>query len=120
MMSLRLSARSWPIGLKADPMKVSFVPLDATSATAWDEFCDRSDDAWFWHSRAWLDYSLAYQPELQPQTRSFLAVHESQVVGICPLLRETYRDSQRIGHEFSWSGDACLAPALANELGPAR
>lgn len=48
----------------------------------WDIFC-LTNDAWFWHTTRWLDYSVIYH---QAQSLSFMVTENSQVLAICPLL----------------------------------
>ena len=92
------------------------VPLSSESCADWDHFCQESDDAWFWHTTSWLNYTLNYRPELQPRSQSFLCLNGAQVVTICPLLLETHQIGGAAVGEFSFGGDAGPAPAFANAL----
>lgn len=84
--------------------------------TAWDNFCLASDEAWFWHTSGWLDYTLNYKPELNTRDFSFLVYKQDKIVAIIPLTIEDYEKNGRIAREFSFGGYAIPAPALANDL----
>lgn len=36
------------------------VPYTAGRREAWDTLCDQGDDAWLWHRREWIYYSVAF------------------------------------------------------------
>jgi hypothetical protein len=76
----------------------------------WDKFCLESDDAWFWHTSLWLEYTINYRPELQPESKSFIMSLNNKIVGICPLVLETH-DTVK---EFSFGGAYGPTPALQN------
>ncbi len=95
---------------------MKLLPLRADDARRWNEFCVSSDDAWFWHTTQWLDYSLAYRPELAPKSVSFFGVAEGRIVAICPLIIETENEDSGKLAQFSNGGDAVAAPAFANGL----
>ena len=82
----------------------------------WNQFCIQSDDAWFWHTTWWLEYSLEHKPELLGSSKSFFITDGSRILAICPLIVETH-ENQGVGHkEFSYSGSYGIAPATSNEL----
>ncbi len=96
--------------------KVSVALLDPQTRKAWDEFCLHSDEAWFWHTTKWLDYTLDYRPELEPVSHSFFVQASGRIAAICPLLLETSREPEGEVRQFSYGGDAVPAPAFANGL----
>ena len=82
----------------------------------WDKFCLQSDDAWFWHTTGWLEYTLDYKPELKTQNLSFFVYNEDKVEAVVCLTQEVYKlDGENIS-EFSFGGWAIPAPALDNTL----
>jgi len=83
---------------------------------ALDEFCSASDEAWFWHTFEWHNYTLNYRPETNPRLLSFLCLSR-QALGHLPA------DSGDRGR-WNWNSRSifiwrrsCPAPALANGLG---
>src|SRR5215813_12074873 len=94
----------------------SVVSLDASQSEIWDDFCRRNDDAWFWHTTKWLDYTLDYRPELSPRSHSFLFLVNGKPAAICPLVLETSVDTGHAVRQFSFGGDAVPAPVFADEL----
>ena len=78
----------------------------------WDNFCFKSDDAWFWHTTNWLEYNLNYKPKLNPENKSFLVVNNKQILAICPLILETNSSVK----EFSFGGIYGPIPAFLNEM----
>ncbi len=94
-----------------------FVPLGETNRGLWNEFCSASDEAWFWHTFEWHNYTLNYRPETNPRLLSFLCLSQTKPLAICPLIQETVDDGTGILDQFSFGGDPVPAPALANGLG---
>ena len=94
--------------------KLDIVPLSRDRYREWDLFCAESDEAWFWHTSHWLEYTLNYRPELKPASESFLCQQEGRVLAICPLIVET--QAAGMNAEFSYGGDCGPAPAFCNGL----
>ena len=92
------------------------VKLTKDKHRIWDEFCLKSDDAWFLHSTDALEYYLNYKPELKSQNLSFLVYVKDEVKAIVPLASEVYIIDGEEEHEFSLGGAALLVPALSNDL----
>jgi hypothetical protein len=90
--------------------------LDSSNESAWDDFCLKSTEAWFWHTTKWLDYTLEYRPELRPVSQSFFVRVGRQIAAICPLVLETYCEPDGEVRQFSYGGDAVPAPAFAEGL----
>lgn len=84
--------------------------------TKWNDACSDMDEAWFWHTAEWLEYTCHYRLDLQPQPFSFMVISENRVMAICPLILETRTTSEGIVREFSYGGSSGPAPALANGL----
>ncbi len=54
----------------------------------WDEFCLKSDDAWFWHTINFMDFSMEYYQNANPVNRSFLIRNGKEILAIFPLIKE--------------------------------
>lgn len=90
--------------------------VEAPGDEAWDRFCEGSPGAWFWHTLAWRDYTLAYRPELASESRAFFVADGDEIVAAVPLMVEQHNRTPRL----SFGGGDCWAPALAAGLSPAR
>jgi len=86
----------------------------------WDEFCMQSDDAWFWHTSKWLEYTLNYNTDLNSTSLSFIVIEDDRILAVCLLLLETIKFNNRELREFSFGGSPIWAPALANYLSRKR
>jgi len=78
----------------------------------WDSFCLESDEAWFWHTSAWLEMNLNFKLESKPIPESFFVLENNKIVAICPLILEMGEGIK----EFSHSGGYGPTPAFANSL----
>lgn len=99
---------------RADAISIAF--LNASNKEDWDNFCLESDDAWFWHTTKWHDYTLEYRPELTPVSHSFLVFAGAEIAAICPLVLETSRGPAGEVRQFSYGGDAAPSPAFSAKL----
>jgi len=99
---------------QADKISITF--LDSNNREAWDDFCLKSNEAWFWHTTKWLDYTLEYRPELTPVSHSFFVSAAGEIAAICPLVLETSREPGGEVRQFSYGSDAVPAPAFADGL----
>jgi hypothetical protein len=88
-------------------MTLEIIPYSTSMRGEWNKLCDESPGAWFWHTREWLDYSVAYRPDLQARERSFLVTEGSKVQALMSLLVEHHPQ----GAELSFGGG--YGPALA-------
>jgi len=93
---------------------MEIIKLTDENKNQWDEFCNKSPDSWFWHTIEWMDYTLNYRPDLEPKQMSFFVKENNQIVAICLLMIENYKD--RI--EFSFGGFAIPAPVFSEGLLP--
>jgi hypothetical protein len=91
---------------------MEIVPLTRDRYKEWDAFCLESDDAWFWHTTEWLEYTLNYKPELRSQSFSFMLINNGRIEVICPLLLELHERYNKEVREFSFGGSPGLIPAL--------
>lgn len=88
-------------------------PLAASEAAAWDAFCARSPDAWFWHTSGYQDYLREYAGARPFENASFWVLEGAVRLAAVPAL----------------IGDGCLgyatwgalpAPALEPGLSPGK
>lgn len=91
---------------------MEFIELTPDKYKEWDDFCSKSDDAWFWHTSSWLEYNLNYRPELKPESKSFMVKLDSKIVAACPLILINNHGVK----EFSYPGVHGCVPAFSNDL----
>jgi hypothetical protein len=94
---------------------MDIVELKKDNYEEWDEFCRKSDDAWFWHTTSWIEYTLNYKPELKTIPKSFFVYHNNKIIAVCPLFIEEKRFKNEKINEIAFGGDYGPAPALAND-----
>ncbi|MBJ7596041.1 MAG: GNAT family N-acetyltransferase [Candidatus Dormibacteraeota bacterium] len=85
----------------------------------WDRLCQDASGAWFWHTTAWRDYTLAYRPALASRSLAFAVVEGTQPLALVPLMVEKAAEHYD-GQRFSFGGDACWSPAVAATLDPSQ
>lgn len=95
---------------------MEIIKLTKDKYEEWDKFCLASDDAWFWHTSGWIEYTLNYRPELKTQNLSFLVYKEDKIVAIVPLTLEIYKFAKKNICEFSFGGGAIPGLALNSAL----
>lgn len=96
---------------------MEIIPLTRDLYEEWDKFCLESDEAWFWHTTDWLEYTLHLRPELKSQSKSFLIMNNNIPVAICPLILNTVSEGEEEYNAFSFDRSGGMIPALGN--GPA-
>jgi len=87
---------------------MEIIKLTKDTYDEWDEFADRSDDAWWYNTTQHLNYILNYKPENKSVSKSFMVYRNKELVATCSLIKE--------GSEFSFGGDYGPTPAFANGL----
>jgi len=97
---------------------VEIVALTSDRYPAWDDFCARSDDAWFWHTTAWLDYQLRCRPEASGESLAFMVTEGSSVAAVVPLMLVERNYGPLRVREIAAGSEICWAPALAGDLSP--
>lgn len=93
---------------------MEIVKFQLENSADWEALCQSSDDAWWWQTAAWLDYSLRYKPEYRPESKSFVVTDAGKLVAACPLILESIAGV----NEFSSGDDYGLTPFFANALAP--
>lgn len=91
---------------------MEIISLTPEHYASWDTLCAESDDAWFWQTSDWLEYTLQYRPEYAPASHSFFLRENGRIVAIAPLVLEIVRGVR----EFSYGGDYGFPPAFAPGL----
>lgn len=92
---------------------MEFIKLTPDKYKEWDDFCLKSDEAWFWHTSSWLEYSLKYNPELKAESKSFLVYNNNELIAICPLILQI---NERGIKEFCYNNEHGPMPAFSNHL----
>lgn len=92
---------------------MEIILLDNKNEDDWNEFCQKSSDAWFWHTTYWMNYVVNYRPEYNPTQISFFIKEDNKLIAACPLMLENHDGNK----EFSFSAFAIPAPALSDETG---
>lgn len=82
----------------------------------WENFCLKSNDAWFWHTARWIKYILSHQSESEALDLSFFIEENNQIKAIVPLISANVKQEGKIYREFSFSGWANPTPAIDNSL----
>jgi hypothetical protein len=95
---------------------MEFCPLDLASEPLWDEFCNNTPGAWFWHTTDFLKYQHAYRPEVATLPLHFTARRNGKVVGICPLAKETIKRGEITYPVFSLGEDLIPGPIVESSL----
>lgn len=91
---------------------MEIISLTSEHYAVWDAFCLESNDAWFWQTSRWLEYTLRYRPEYAPVSHSFFLREGGRILAIAPLVLETIGCTR----EFSYGGDYGFTPAFASGL----
>ena len=99
---------------------MEIVPLMPNRRAAWNDFCLMSPDAWFWHTTSWIDWNLAYRPELEQKSLSFLCKEGDRIMAAVPLMVGQEQRDGKTYRTFSFSGVPVPVPALPPGLSPAR
>ena len=99
-------------------MPLEIQPLD-DRGDAWNSFAKQSEDAWFWHTTHWMEYTQEYSADRFIANSSFTIVENETILAICPLVTERDVLEER-GNKFSYSGGPIPFPATRNDLSPAK
>ncbi len=101
------------MGMRVEPIRKDLFP-------EWDDFVDRSDDAWFWHRRAYIEFRIELAGRQHVRDESFLLFENASIVAICPAVIEACSEGKSQYHEFAFGGDPLPMPALRNDLSRAK
>lgn len=87
-------------------------PLKPQKRERWNEFCLRSDDAWFRHTSHLLEYAQAYDPKVDTKSVSFMLTNNWGSKAIMPLMIEKRGETA----EHSYNDNYGPGPALASKF----
>jgi hypothetical protein len=62
------------------------VPLTQQTYEIWNDFCDKSDDAWFWHRADWLSYLRAMAGDRLIKDTSFFIYNNTKLLAVMPCM----------------------------------
>ncbi|OGC22601.1 hypothetical protein A3J90_06980 [candidate division WOR-1 bacterium RIFOXYC2_FULL_37_10] len=101
---------------------MKIVPLTKDKYQDWNEFCLKSDDAWFWHTTDYLEFSIACHHENNVRSLSFMVYDDVGIMAICPLLLEEVNCNDHEINIFSNSimGGYEVHPALKTDISDER
>ncbi len=97
-------------------MNLTVAPLTPEHHDAWDAVCEKSHEAWFWHSTRWLEYTLAYNPSLESQSMAFLLYDGCTAVAAVPIVIERQPHDGLFAREFSFGGGWLPSPVCVDGL----
>lgn len=95
---------------------MEIIALTSDLYATWDKFCLESDDAWFWHTTSFIEYTLNLRPELQSQSKSFLVINDNIIIAVCPLILNFLKEEQLTYNIFSFDRSYGYTPAIKNAL----
>lgn len=97
-------------------MNLTVMSLTPEHYGAWEAVCEGSQEAWFWHTTRWLEYTLAYNPSLESQSRAFLLYDDSTAVAAVPIVVERQLHGGLFAREFSFGGGWLPSPVCVDGL----
>ena len=95
-------------------LKLEIIPLSKNLYPPWNTFCQDSDDAWFWHTSDWLEYTINLRPQFRTEQKSFYIEENGKIVAICPLLINTVKEGEEELRYFSYDRYQGVTPAIKN------
>jgi hypothetical protein len=91
------------------------LPLTAEAFDGWNRFAEESDDAWFWHTTHWMEFTEELARPRFIANLSFSIVVNSEMLAICPLILERSSWSDE-SNRFSCAGSPIPFPAMRSDL----
>lgn len=85
---------------------------DISHAT-WDQFCDASDDAWFWHTTAWINYIQEFAGDHLIAPTSFAVQEGGRLLAVAPCFA---LNSEKDGPWLGMVNEPSPWPAIASGL----
>ncbi|MCX5749178.1 MAG: GNAT family N-acetyltransferase [Candidatus Saganbacteria bacterium] len=96
------------------------IQLTEDNHPLWGELCQKSNDAWFWHTTEWMNYCISYGFEKhRSKNLSFIMIDDSGPIAICPLVLESHAGpdgKERQEFSISGSGGYLEMPAVRSNL----
>ncbi len=97
-------------------MEFEIVKLTQDKYKEWNDFCLKSNDAWFWHTTDWIEYILNYSPGLETKDLSFLVYKRDKLQAAVLLTLESHKIDEKKIPEFSFGGWPIPTPVLSDDL----
>lgn len=69
-----------------DLMEIEF--LNSENKRDWNDFCEKSDSAWFRHTTYWQDYILNCRFDSNSKNLSFMVKQNSEIIAVVPLISQ--------------------------------
>lgn len=93
---------------------MEFEPLTLLNENEWNDFCLKSDEAWFRHTTFWQEYILDCRSDSNSKNLSFLAKQNGKIVAVVPLISQyIYSDMEK--DEFANYDTPIPLPAIKND-----
>ena len=98
-------------------MTFKTLPLTKSNSKEWDDFCEKSPSAWFWHTSNFIDYILHYQPQRNTRDLSFFVRSgDGLIKAIVPLTIEDCEFDGKKASEFLFGGQPLPLPVFSEDL----
>ena len=65
---------------------MEFEALSKENEYEWNDFCSKTDSAWFRHTTYWMKYILDCREDSNSKNLSFLVRQNKKIVAIVPLI----------------------------------
>ncbi len=89
------------------------IPFSEVGAEKWDEFCMKSEGAWFRHTSRYFKFAENALPDNKSENISFAVYKDKKIIALVPLMIEKIsNDSDLL--RFAMAGDSVPFPALAD------
>lgn len=85
-------------------------------ADDWEKICQSSAEAWFWHTRNWVNYSWHYGHQRVVKDLSFLIFYKDSPVAVCPIFLEKILPAYPEKLELAFAGGHCWGIVCADDL----
>ena len=73
---------------------MEFEPLTKENENEWNEFCLKTDSAWFRHTTYWMKYILDCREDSNSKNLSFLVRQNKKIVAVIPLISQYIFDDK--------------------------
>lgn len=73
---------------------MEFEPLTNENEVEWNEFCLKTDSAWFRHTTYWMKYIMDCREDSNSKNFSFLVRQNKKIVAVVPLISQYIYDDK--------------------------
>lgn len=74
---------------------MEFEPLTRENENEWNEFCLKTDSAWFRHTTYWMKYILDCREDSNSKNLSFFVRQNKKIIAVVPLISQYIYDDKR-------------------------